>query len=403
MTLLTRRLSALLVAAAMTTGLAACGGGSNDGSSGDAKDVTIGFVGALTGPLAASGKNSLAGLKAGAKYAKDELGVTVTIKQRDTKGEPTAAVAATRALAQDGVTAMYFTTDAFPAVQDVLNQVKVPGDTAGGIGSILDQVGDSKRYKYAFSTGAGTAGPTSIRPVLEQAKANGGKVGMLSVGSAYGTAQEEQTLALAKSDFPELDIVTQQFPETATDVTAQLQKLQDAGAKTVVVWAYGAPLVAVLNGFGKTGWAPPTISAGLASGEPGARDLIPDSMKDTLVAGPLAAGFVSDQEGQKPQGAAAGFEKIYMAGQDGEFDALDTVGAISFDWAVIVAQAVDASGSSDPQKVKDKLVDGTEFEGANGTYTFGPDKRIGIGLDDLSMFKPSVPCDAGTCLAVPSK
>lgn len=400
MSILTRRVTALVAVGALTTGLSACGG--SDSAGADADTVTIGFVGALTGPLAASGKNSLAGLKAGAEYAEKKFGVTVEIKQRDTKGEPTAAVAATRALAQDGVTAMYFTTEAFPAVQDVLNQVKVPGDTAGGIGSILDEVGDSKRYKYAFSTGAGTAGPTSIRPVLEQAKANGGRIGMLSVGSAYGTAQEEQTLELAESDFPELDIATEQFPETATDVTAQLNKLKDAGAETVIVWGYGAPLVAVLNGFAKTGWAPPTISAGLASGESGARDLIPDSMKETLIAGPLAAGFVAETEGQKPQGAAAAFEEIYMADQEGEFDALDTVGAISFDWAVIVAQAVDAAGSNDPQKVKDKLVDGTEFEGANGTYRFGPDTRIGIGLDDLSMFVPAVPCDAGTCLAVPA-
>src|SRR5690606_38625539 len=135
-----------------------------------ATTIKIGFVGSLTGPLAPSGQVALVGLQAGAEYVESQdPDVTIEIVERDTQGEPTQAVAATRALVQEGVSAIWFTTEAFPPVQDYLNQVKIPGATAGGIGAVLADVGDSKKYKYAFSTGAGTSGETSIIPLLAYA------------------------------------------------------------------------------------------------------------------------------------------------------------------------------------------------------------------------------------------
>jgi branched-chain amino acid transport system substrate-binding protein len=405
MTTALRRATALAAAASLATVLAACGDSDSGGGGSESADsITIGFVGALTGPLSASGKNALAGLEAGAEYAEDEYGVAISIEQRDTKGEPTAAVASTRELAQKGVTAMYFSTEAFPAVQDVLNQVEVPGDTAGGIAAVLGDVGDSQRYKYAFSTGAGTAGPDSIRPLLEHAAALGGKVGMLSVGSSYGTAQAEATMAMVEDEFPDMDVVAETFPETATDVTAQLTKLKDADVSSVLTWGYGAPLVAILNSFGKMGWAPPTISAGIGSGEAATSELIPAAMKDSFVAGPMPVTFLTAEPGSKPEGAAAVFEKAYLEAQgDDQFDALDTVGAISFDWAALVAQAVKANGSADPKELKAKLTDGTELDGANGTYVFGPDERIGIAGDQLALFLPGQPCTDGLCVMAPEE
>ncbi|MER7274693.1 ABC transporter substrate-binding protein [Dactylosporangium sp. NPDC000244] len=381
--------------------LAACGGGESSGNKGESSGSTIkiGFVGALTGSLAPSGQVSLAGLKAGAEYVEQHNpGTKIEIMQKDTKGEPTAAVAATRSLAQEGVSAFYFTTEAFPPVQDILNQVKVPGDTAGGIGSILADVGDSKRYKYAFSTGAGTSGDTSIVPLLSYAASAGSTVAMLDDSSAYGTSQTKETLAVAKSQFPNVKIVQESFPSTASDVTAQLSKLRDSGAQSLIVWSYGAPLVAAMSSLNKIGWNP-QMSGVLGIGDPATSELIPNGMKSTLAAGPMAKTFLSATQGESPTGITADFVKLYLKakGKD-SFNALDTVGAISFDWVLLVTQASQKVKSTNADKIKQQLVSGEALQGANGTYKFGADKRIGLDADQLGVFVPAKPCPNGKCV-----
>jgi ABC-type branched-subunit amino acid transport system substrate-binding protein len=389
---------ATLCTAALT--LSACGGGGDDaGGQSNTSTITIGFVGALTGPLAPSGQVALVGLQAGAQYIQAKNpGTKIEIKQKDTKGEPTAAVAATRELVQDKVTAIWFTTEAFPPVQDYLNQAKVPGATAGGIGSVLADVGDSKRYKYAFSTGAGTSGDTSVVPLLSYAASAGDTVAMLDDSSAFGTSQSERTLSIAKSQFPNVKIVRESFPSTATDVTAQLTKLRDSGAKSLIVWSYGAPLVATMSSLNKIGWNP-QMSGVLGIGDPAVSELIPAGMKATLAAGPIAKTFLSSTEGAAPTGMTAEFVSLYLKakGKDA-FNALDAVGAMSFDWVLLVTQASQQAKSTDPDAIKKQLVSQGSFQGANGKYAFGPDKRIGLDADQLGVFVPAKPCTKGMCV-----
>ncbi|MET7400731.1 ABC transporter substrate-binding protein [Dactylosporangium sp. NPDC005572] len=390
----------LAAACSLTLALAACGDDSADpsGTTGETT-ITIGFVGALTGALAPSGQVALVGLQAGADYVAAKYpGTKIEIKQKDTKGEPTAAVAATRELVQDKVSAIWFTTEAFPPVQDFLNTAKVPGATAGGIGAVLNDVGDSKRYKYAFSTGAGTSGDTSVEPLLSYAASAGDTVAMLDDSSAFGTSQSERTLSIAKSKFPNVKIVKESFPSTATDVTAQLTKLKDSGAKSLIVWSYGAPLVATMNSLGKLGWNP-QMSGVLGIGDPSVSELIPAGMKATLAAGPIAKTFVSSTEGAEPSGMAAEFVKLYLKAKNKDtFNALDAVGAMSFDWALLVVQASQQAKSTDPDAIKKALVSQGTFEGANGKYVFGPDKRIGLDADQLGVFVPAKSCAKGMCV-----
>lgn len=393
---------ALAAMATLALSLAACGGGGGStgggGESAEAPDhIKIGFIGSLTGPLASSGVSSLEGLKVGAEYAESvNDGLTVEIVERDTAGEATTAVAQTRELAQAGVTAIYFSTEAFPPVQDVLNQVKIPGGTAGGIGPILDKTGDSKQYKYAFSTGAGTSGPTSIIPIFDYLSQFGNKIGMLDDSSAFNKSQAELAETIADDDYPDLELVGSSFPSTASDATAQLAELQGADVDSMILWSYGAPAVTAMSSLAKLGWTP-QMGAELGIGAPATVELIPDSMVENIAAGPITKTFV-DPEVQTD--ITKEFVKRYVeATGKTEFTALDTVGAISFDWAVIVTQAVMESGSTNGDEIKDYLTAGNPLEGANGTYTFGPDERIGIGADQLTLFNPAEPCSLeGLCV-----
>ena len=291
-----KRLLGAAAAAALALSLVACssgdggvGGGTSPSERAALPDkLTIGFVGSLTGPLAASGINSLAGLKAGAEYAETlHPGMSIEVVERDTAGEATAAVAQTRELAQAGATAIFFTTEAFPAVQDVLNQVKIPGGTSGGIAAVLSEVGDSKRYKYAFSTGAGNAGETAVTPLLDYVAEFGDKIGLVEDASAFAVAQADLTEEIVAEDYPELELVRASFPASASDATAQLSALQDAGVDAVVLWPYGTPAVTVMSSFDKLGWYPPTAGV-LGLGTPAIVEATPARLAENLAAGPMA-------------------------------------------------------------------------------------------------------------------
>jgi branched-chain amino acid transport system substrate-binding protein len=401
-----KRLLGAAVVGALALSLVACAGGGSGGAtpSGSAVEVpdqlTIGFVGSLTGPLAASGINSLAGLKAGAEYAETlHEGMTIEVVERDTAGEATAAVAQTRELAQAGVTAIFFTTEAFPAVQDVLNQVKIPGGTSGGIAAVLSEVGDSNRYKYAFSTGAGNAGETAVTPLLDYVSSFGDKIGLVEDASAFAVAQADLTEEIVAEDYPDLELVRTSFPASASDATAQLSSLQEADVHAVVMWPYGTPAVTVMSSFDKLGWYPPTAGT-LGLGTPAIVEATPEKLAENLAAGPMATTFLDPA--LDTTGIHEEFVTRYLEALDKtEFTPLDTVGANSFDWSVLIAQAVADTGKTDGDSIKNFLTSGEEFIGANGVYVFGPDKRIGIDADGLQLYRSTEPCSSdGFCVPI---
>jgi len=401
------RMLAVAAAGAVALSLTACSTSSPGGttSTGGAAptQITIGFVGSLTGSLASSGINALAGLKVGAEYAHTKYpNLTVTVKELDTGGDATKAVSLTKQLASEGVTAIYFTTEAFAPVQGTLNQVKIPGGTAGGIGPILSDTGDNRLYKYAFSTGAGTSGDTSIIPYLDYLKQFGNKIGILDDSTAFNTSQTDLTKKLVAANYPDITLVTQSFASTASDATAQLQALKDAGVNSLILYSYGAPAVTAMNSLAKLGWTP-NMAAELGIGADATVAVIKTipAMATKIAAGPIAKTFMDAS--LDTSGIVKTFVSGYLKQQNNKatFNALDTVGAISFDWALIVAQATQEAKTTNGDAIKNYLTSGAPLTGSNGTYKFGPDVRIGIDASQLTLFNPASSCDiSGICKAV---
>src|SRR5699024_9492722 len=73
-------------------------------------------------------------------------------------------------------------------------------------------------------------------------------------GEAYGKAAEEQITAAGMNV---AGIET--FDTASLDMTPQLQSLKNAGAKALVLDAYGAPLGHVLDNMQRLGWDVPII------------------------------------------------------------------------------------------------------------------------------------------------
>jgi ABC-type branched-subunit amino acid transport system substrate-binding protein len=157
----------------------------------------------------------------------------------------------------------------------------------------------------------------------------------------------------------------------------------------------------VMQSLDRMGWYP-YVATALSVGDPSVIEATPAGLKGKIAGGGIAAGQVENSG--KPAGELSKqfFDEYSKVHKVTEFSALDTVGSYTFDWAVVLNAAIKATGTTDDTKLRDWLIGGNTVQGAQGPLKFGDEgtARIGISLDDTTVFDPSQPCKEGLCQAV---
>lgn len=393
---------ALTAAALLAVSVTACGNNGGGGSAGG-KDATftVAYLGALSGPVGASGRLIANGMKAGVDYVNSLDGVKFEFEERDTKGDPSTGANLARELAQSGVDSIYAGTTDVAAIQPVLNQHKILAADSGGITAILPKMGEGNEFPWTFCPNP-ACGPNQIVPQLRFAEkvAGGGPVGEIADTGPFGSGTMTATDQIVKEQFAGMQLVKETFPQSATSVTAQLSKLRDSGAKVLIVWTYGAPLVMLMQSLDRIGWYP-YIATVLGAGDPSVVAATPAKLQGRVVAGGIAAAQVTGSGAKASPLAKTFFDRYTKITAGPSFTGLDTVGSYSFDWVVVLHSAIKATGSTDPQKIREWLTAGNTVMGSQGPLTFGKTglQRIGLSLDDTAVYDPSKPCTGGLCSA----
>ncbi|MGP6158017.1 MAG: ABC transporter substrate-binding protein [Vulcanimicrobiaceae bacterium] len=211
--------------------------------------------------------------------------------------------------------------------------------------------------------------------LLQYAKAKLGtkKLAILHDENAYGVAGS--AVLAAEAAKIGIDVVANEdYPTTATDVTAQLLKARDGGADTIAIWgaSTACPLIVrqiralglKVNVFGTTG-------------------LLSDNF--LRVAGKDGDGVYSDSDIDftYPSPAQRTFLDAYRAAyhvRPANF------GGFAWDAAFILAGAVrDAGGKTDGPALIDALEHMKPYAGATGTIRFTPTDHNGIALNDVHL------------------
>jgi ABC-type branched-subunit amino acid transport system substrate-binding protein len=364
--------------------------------------VTIGYLGALTGPLAFSQVDFLKGLQAAVAYLNagnaKAKNVHYAVVSRDTGANPVTDEADARQLTQSGV--RYFlgddiTSTGFAAEQIAFNQVHAISFSS--VPGVFDKAGMGKIYPWAYGIGP-TDSTYEDPPVNTFGPKSNGKIAIIYEDYQDVLIWGQTAAALAKKDG--YNVTSQSVSITSTDDTAELRTLQASGADTLIIFAVANPYT-ILQDMVQIGWYPKYVAgAGPQTAQQAAT--LPSKLVDNIVTQvepPTLLAATAGQQATDPNTIA--YFKYYapMAGEvPGKFDNLVTLGSYSFDMALILDEAIGQAGSTSTSAVQTALDSGTIFHASRGEYQYGADQRYGPVSSTYKLQKYTASCPYGICV-----
>ena len=240
---------------------------------------------------------------------------------------------------------------------------------------------------------------TAIQNDVE-AKALGGyvatrfkKIGIMHESTGYGVSGAQLLGAEVEGLTKSKPVAVESYNQRAQDMTAQISRVQRAGADVLVVVGLGADMAVIRRNMLRAGFDVPLITSGGGISLPykeGAGD---------LAIGTRATMLATYAPGKTPTGMAKELADAYAAKFGKEKDrwwgddprspqvyfAL-TVGA-GFDCTNMLMEAVRIAGGTDKDKVVAALNQIKGLALANGTANFSPMNRLLVRQQDLGMFE----------------
>lgn len=346
--------------------------------------IRIGWLASLTGASAAPA----IGFNRGVAFAANEInaaggvkGRQIEIITRDTQGDPTKAVNATQELiSQLKVDAIWGPTNSGEslAVTAIMTRNKIPNIHPCVVDSLIDPLKYPNAFRIAPSN---TQWDDAVRNYcLNILKTK--KVTVIGDTTGYGvTAANASVAAFKKAG---VDIATQaNIDATQPDMTADMLRARDAGAQAIVVWSVSTGMVArLLNTRETMGWDVPFVGhPSMASGDIGGLLTKPSNWDKVYAIGYRSCSY--DSAGALPAHSKELVDKLQ--GKVNLSDSLLWWVAAGVDVINLVAQAVDATGSSSSEAIIGHWNELTKYPGYFGTYTFNKNEHNGYPTDDVVM------------------
>jgi len=328
------------------------------------QEPCIGNSVALTGPAAFGGL----AVKYGAEVAIDEinekggvLGKKLGLIQYDDAGAPPRGVDNVRRIAlSDKCVAIlggYHSTVGLAQV-DAVNEIGIPWIGTTGANTKIIENGKSPNYMFRVSMKDKWVAQYLADQALKISKS--GKVAIMFENTGWGNGAIGDFKAGMGAKGKEAS-AAETFNWADQDMTAQVIRIRDSGADTVVLFALDREGNQILRSMDKLGYKPTIVSAWGLAGNLGE------------LAGPLANGVrviqtYSWMGDMSPKGKAI-WEKIqkkYGLKDPSELK-MGSATANSYDAVYILAKAIEKAGAYDWKKVRDALYT-VELQGLVANY-----------------------------------
>jgi len=346
--------------------------------------VKFGLVAAITGPSALSGEAITRGLSVAVDEINADGGVMggrpIELVIRDDESTPAKGVAAARELIEQEEVAVVFGGLDSPvslAMLDVIHELETPYMGVWAAATGITRNDYEPNYAFRVSANDNIVDNFLMRYANQEKGAS--KVGLVLINNPWGESNQKGFEEWA-SEYS-VDIVgIEKFNDGDTDISAQLSRLKDAGAETLLLVANAAPGAQMMKSLTRLDWDVPVVSHwGISGGrfsELAGQDA---ADKVTFV---QTYSFYGDQSPAGERVLAALDEKYGLSGPE---EILAPVGvANSYDAMHLAALAVDTAGSTDGSAVREAFFDLPTYEGLIKTYEtpFTPDDHDALSEDD---------------------
>lgn len=371
-----RRTAVSVAALAVLCATAAC---ADDSTAGDGDGpIKVGQIVSLTGNYAPLGTENEKSVKLAVEQvnaAGGVLGRPIELLVRDDKSQPDQSVLAFNDIKGKGVAAVIgspFSNSALATIP-LVDREKIPYLSLTPADEQVDPV-----HPYVFVVPATSA--TYADRILQYLKSqNIGRVAVAYDGtSSYAQAGFTGTRAKAAGYGITLT-ATPEFQTTTTEFSAVFNQVRSSGAQALVVWATGAPGVALAKQYPTAGLRVPVVFTGAQASklwlEP-----VGAAAENAIVASSI--GVVGDRlpDGavkQAIQELAGPFQQKYgypppQFAQDG------------YTGVKLLVAAIEKAGSTDPEQIQAAL-EGLTATTPNGTYTYSATDHAGLKADYISI------------------
>jgi branched-chain amino acid transport system substrate-binding protein len=353
--------------------------------------IKIGHVAALSGGSAQSGEAITRGLSLAIEEINASGGVLggrkIELLQRDDESVPPKGVVAARELiSKEKVVALFGGIDSPVALATVpiVNKEKVPYMAVWAAGTGITRNGAEPNFVFRVSA----VDVLVDVKLLDYANKKFGstKPGLLLVNNPWGASNEAGLLEAAKTNAVLHIVGVEKFENADVDMTAQLTRLKEKGADTVIIVGNAAPGAQLMKSRERMGWTVPIVSHwGISGGR------FPE------LAGPTAgdAHFVQTysffgKQGTVGERVLATLKKKYpqIKGPEDIFSPVGTANA--YDAMHLLVKAIAQAGSTDGDKIRDALENlGGKYEGLIKTYDhpFSKTEHDALGPGDYIMVR----------------
>jgi branched-chain amino acid transport system substrate-binding protein len=216
------------------------------------------------------------------------------------------------------------------------------------------------------------------------------KIGLLHESTPYGVAGRDTLVAVIKAVRPDVEIAAESYNQRATDVTAQLVRIQRADVEAVLVVGLGTDLVNIRRSMVRLGLNQPlvTSSGGLSlpylegAGEAAIGTIAP--MVSVLIEDnprPEVIRFITEYK--KKYGA----DRYWGPDPERPQPQMSLIVIPAFDGASVLLEGIRRANSTEPAKVIAAIESLTDFPGVNAAYSFSPRRHHGIRAESLSMLR----------------
>lgn len=346
--------------------------------------VKLGLVAAITGPSALSGEAITRGLE----VAIDEInarggvmgGRPIELVTRDDESTPAKGVAAARELIEQEDVAVVIGGLDSPvslAMLEVIHELETPymGVWAAATGITRNDY----EPNYAFRVSANDNIVDNFLMRYANQTKNASKVGLVLINNPWGESNQKGFEEWA-SEYDVEIVGIEKFNDADTDISAQLTRLKDAGAETLLLVANAAPGAQMIKSLTRLDWDVPVVSHwGISGGR--FPELAGQEAADKVTFVQTYS-FYGEQSPVGAQVLSALDEKYGLSGPE---DILAPVGtANAYDAMHLIALALDQAESTDGPVLREAFYNLPSYEGLIKTYEqpFTPDDHDALSEDD---------------------